>query len=1112
MSTWSLVLKSFRFYARSHVGTLMGVAVGAMVLVGALLVGESVRGSLHDMAAARLGRIELALPSNDRLFRAELASQLRAELGNDTAALLQLPGVAKRPSGENRANNIVVMGVNEAFWKLALEPPEFAGIPEDSIVINERLAKQLDVKKGNMVNLRVHNPSQLSRDAPMAPIEDSTASLAQLEVLAIVSDAEFGRFSLQASQVPPYNAFVSLAQLQDAIDKPAMANLMLVGQAEDPARKPTLDQAQAALARHWQLADAQAQLLQLPDSKGIELRSPRVFLDPPLAKAATELSTNATEVLTYFVNKIQLGDKSTPYSMATALADFEPDTVWLNQWTADDLKAKTGDEVELSYYTVGTMRQLEERSEKFKVGGIIAMNDPRSDITLMPDFPGMTDSANCADWDTGFPMDLDAIRDKDEDYWDTYKGTPKAYISLSTGKEFWSNRFGSLTAVRYPKNGQVEIDKLGQALLSKLNPTDTGLNFQSARAQASSSVNNAMDFGQLFMSFSFFLIAAAVMLISLLFQFTMEKRTCETGILLAVGMPASRVRRMLLLEGGLIAIVGCLVGAVGGSLFARAMVNALSTNWKEAVASATLTYHSTGTAWATGALMGFLVALGTIWWALRKLKKQTARELLAGESQEISDTSKSAKRSSLIAVVLFFSAFGSVGAAIASGSQMSPNSFYTAGALLLLAGLAFTSARLTGLARVSALDQADGLSLSGLGQRNAARRRRRSMATVGMLACGSFMIASIGVFQKDATIDADISTSGTGGFELMGEASIAVVHDMNSAANREDFYNLNEEIIKDISFVPFRLRDGDQANCLNLNLAQEPRLLGVRPEMLAGKFTFIDTLNGFETSDNPWSILETARQTLKLSDDVVPAIADQSVMMWALSGGNMMKSKKLGDTLDYTDEHGNAFKVKFVGQLADSILQGNLIIPESDFIKRFPSESGYRVFLIDGPEAKSKEISDELNIAMEDHGFEWVGAIQRLNELNAVQNTYLKTFQMLGGLGLLLGSLGLGVVVMRNVQERKSELALLRAIGFDKNSIKRFVLVEYLSLLIGGLLIGTIAAGLAVLPTMLSPTADVPYARLGATLGSVLLLAGVWTWIATNLSLRGNLLEGFRGD
>ena len=1098
MTTCSLVLNSFRFYARSHVGTLLGVALGAMVLVGAMLVGESVRGSLRDMAEARLGRVELALPSNDRLFRAELADQLRAELGTDTAALLQLPGTAKRPSGKTRANNVVVMGVNEAFWKLALEQPEFTEIPEDSIVLNERLAKQLDVKKGNMVNLRVHNPSQLSRDAPMAPIEDSTASLAQLEVLAIVSDAEFGRFSLQASQVPPYNAFVSLGQLQEAIEKPAMANLMLVGQAQSPAKSPTTDQAQAALARHWQLADAQAQLLQLPDGKGIELRSPRVFLDPPLARAALEVSTEATEVLTYFVNKIQLGDNATPYSMVAALDGFAPGTIWLNQWTADDLQARVGDEVELSYYTVGTMRQLEERTAKFTVGGIIAMDDPRADRTLMPEFPGMTDSANCADWDTGFPMDLDAIRDKDEDYWDQYKGTPKAFISLASGQEFWSNRFGDLTAVRFASTDDKAA--LGQELLAKLNPIDTGLTFRDIRGQADDSVGNSMDFGLLFMGFSFFLIASALMLISLLFQFTMEKRTRETGILLAVGIPAKRVCRMLLLEGGLIALTGCVIGGAAGTVYARLILDGLATNWREAVASATLTYHSSSTAWSLGLLSAFVIALGTIWCSLRKLNKQTAHELLAGESPENTQTHKSAKRATAIGSLLAVGAF-----ALVSIAELTPITFYTAGTMLLLAGLAFASARLTRLAKAGALGQADRLSLAGLGQRNAARRRRRSMATVGMLACGSFMIASIGVFQKDATIDANERTSGTGGFALIGEAAIAVVHDMNDAGQRADHYSLDEELVQGVTFVPFRLRDGDHANCLNLNRAQQPRLLGVKPEQLNGRFTFAAILDGLEPGDNPWALLETARATLKLGDDVVPAIADQSAMKYALG-------MKIGDTIDYTDEHGITFKVMFVAQMADSILQGNLLISESDFIKRYPGESGYRVFLVDALAENREAVGVELNTALENHGFEWVSAMQRLGELNAVQNTYLNTFQVLGGLGLLLGSLGLGVVVMRNVQERKSELALLRAIGFEKRTIKRFVLGEYLGLLIGGLLIGTVSAGLAVLPTVLSPTTDVPYALLGATLGSVLLLAGLWTWIATNLSLRGNLLEGFRGD
>ena len=212
------------------------------------------------------------------------------------------------------------------------------------------------------------------------------------------------------------------------------------------------------------------------------------------------------------------------------------------------------------------------------------------------------------------------------------------------------------------------------------------------------------------------------------------------------------------------------------------------------------------------------------------------------------------------------------------------------------------------------------------------------MATIGMLACGSFMIASIGVFQKDATINANSPTSGTGGFALMGEAAIAVVHDMNDAGQRADHYSLDEKLMADVGFVPFRLHDGDQANCLNLNRAQQPRLLGAKPEQLKGRFTFTSTLDGLDPSDNPWALLETARESLGLGDDIVPAIADQSVMMWALG------FKMLGDTIDYTDEHGNDFKVKFVAQLVDSIMQGSLLIAESDFIRRYPSESGYRVF------------------------------------------------------------------------------------------------------------------------------------------------------------------------
>jgi len=105
-----------------------------------------------------------------------------------------------------------------------------------------------------------------------------------------------------------------------------------------------------------------------------------------------------------------------------------------------------------------------------------------------------------------------------------------------------------------------------------------------------------------------------------------------------------------------------------------------------------------------------------------------------------------------------------------------------------------------------------------------------------MLACGSFLIVSIGVFRLDASRDATKKTSGTGGFALLGETTMPVVQDLNSSAGRE-FFALNEGDLKGVDFVPFRVREGDEASCLNLNAAQKPRLLGVKPEKLEGRFS-----------------------------------------------------------------------------------------------------------------------------------------------------------------------------------------------------------------------------------------------------------------------------------
>jgi len=241
------------------------------------------------------------------------------------------------------------------------------------------------------------------------------------------------------------------------------------------------------------------------------------------------------------------------------------------------------------------------------------------------------------------------------------------------------------------------------------------------------------------------------------------------------------------------------------------------------------------------------------------------------------------------------------------------------------------------------------------------------------------------------------------------------------------------------------------------------------------------------------------------SEDEIPAIADANSIQWALG-------KKLGDTLDYTDERGHTFKLRLVGSLANSILQGSLIIDEAEFTKRFPSESGHRMFLLDAPTNSIPQVSATLSRAMQDAGLELTPTVQRLNAFNAVQNTYLGTFQILGGLGLLLGSAGLGIVVLRNVLERRGELGLLTAVGFNRRSLQNLILGEHSALLALGLGIGILSAIVAVLPAILSPAMHLPWHSLTLTLGAVLANALIWTWLATRFALRGNLLAALRNE
>src|SRR5262249_53582910 len=156
----------------------------------------------------------------------------------------------------------------------------------------------------------------------------------------------------------------------------------------------------------------------------------------------------------------------------------------------------------------GPSGSLLEQATMFRVRAIVPLQGPAADSSWMPDFPGISDAKRQGDWDSGLPLELDRIRDQDERYWDRYRGTPKAFLPLATGRELWSTPWGSYTALRIPFDRAREAD-LTTTLLRALRPEMNELMLRNLRASAQEAAVSSVDFTGLFVGMSFFLIVAA---------------------------------------------------------------------------------------------------------------------------------------------------------------------------------------------------------------------------------------------------------------------------------------------------------------------------------------------------------------------------------------------------------------------------------------------------------------------------------------------------------------------------------------------------------------------------------------------------------------------------
>jgi ABC-type lipoprotein release transport system permease subunit len=1098
MTTLALLLRTLRHFRLANLAVAAGMVVATAVLTGAMMVGDSVRGSLGDLAAQRLGPVDHALVA-PRFFSDTLAQRLVKSSAFSGAFDGAHAGILVRGGAGNVNAATGEPDQRTAGVQIAALEGDWSNVAPDACVINGELAASLPaVRRGSDVQLWVPLTQDGPRDAALSRRGrgDVTNSM-QAKCARIASEPGFlSMFNLAGGQRLGRNAWANLGDLQDTVGQSGRANVILVHAKPGHGTEKDAQTLNRILHDTVDLDDYGLSFTTSPDKTEAILNSADTYLSPSIIAAALPPTTAAaaavTRVSSYLMNTVAdvSSGKTIHYAMIAGISalggkPLPRDEIALNQWTADHLGAKPGDTISLAFYHRQPNGDLKEipAGIPFKVGRILPMTGLGADPSLTPTYKGLTDSDTVREWKEpeGLRINRDWVTKDDEDYWKQYKAAPKLFVSLEAAHELWAGPYGEVTSIRLPAERQKDF---AEALRRQIDPAAMGLTFRAVRADQLAASSGGTDFGELFLYFSFFLIVAAVLLVAMLFRLSIEQRARQLGVMAAIGFAPKRLRRLALVEGMIVAAAGAAIGLLAAIAYTAAMMAGLRTWWVGAVGTTQMRLHVVPMTLAIGFVSSLLVAAGAILWGVWRVGRVAPAQLLAGGWGTETKITSRRKWAAWIGWGLIAVAGGLLAAGAAKAMEPQ-GAFLGGGTSLLLGGLILVSARLRprtpsprtpGEGRGGGLRTAAATSVLSLGFRNASRHVARSTLTMGLIAFATFTLVTVAAFRGQGAIDTGDPKSGAGGYRLMLTADIPLLGDPGTPAGRNVLAvaNPDDSLWSRLKFTPMRRWAGEDISCLNLTRPGSPTILSV-PESMVQRdaFTFARTIKKVA---NPWTLLNEKRD-----GNAVPVIADDETAEWIMHLG-------LGKTLDVTDQTGSPRKLVLVATLAGSIFQGQLLMGEENFLRLFPSQSGAGVVLVDVDPKDQAAAQTMLATELGDFSVSVDRTADVLAMYKNVQNTYLSTFQVLGSLGLLLGTVGLAVVLLRGLVERKAELAMLAAIGFRRIDRLRMVLSENVLLLLCGLLVGAICAAVAVLPELIQSARKVHMLQLLATLAAVLAL------------------------
>lgn len=1057
---FQIILRSIAFYRKQVFFQLLIIILLAAVITGSLLVGGSVKESLRKSSAERLGNTGILISSGTRFFSADLPQRLKDSSGLSCTGILDLQGYCQSLGSQKGAFNIHIYGISNDFF--SFHGNDTINLKTGEVAVNKRLSDYLGLKSSDEIIIRYTELSDIPRDAPFAPAGQMSKSVV-LKIGKIIDHSAIGNFSISISQITPMNIFINLTDLEDKHDKPIKLNRILVKN----DRKNSTAGVSDILKNTLKLSDIGLNLNLIKKTGEFEISSDRIFIDDEIIKIVKNRLPGSAPVLTYLGNRFIDGPRTTPYSFISALpASLYPeigDGMIINRWMANDLNATIGDSILIYWYSIDSLNKLIEKKGNFIVKNIVEMNGIWADSLLMPAFPGIAGKESCSEWNAGLPVKMNEIRTKDEDYWNRFRGTPKAFISYETGEKIWGNNFGPATAIRFPVG--ITKTRITAALKRSLNPFTVGFNVTNLSDESSNASDESVDFGTLFLSLGFFLILASLVLLSFASSSYFDSKKGQIHTFYALGFTNRWISGFLLSESGLISLAGCFIGAMAGYGIDIILTKALNTVWSGAVQTNTLNPYFSIMPVVSGFILTFLIIMSLMLAKIRHYLKVLNR------NKKPANKLPSEKLNLTLLLLLFIFTICSFTLFLFTKEKVA-YSFSTGTLLLLSLVLAWRQYYIRKLNVGGALKNSR--QLSGIYY---SVHPSSAISPVLFIAAGIFIVFILGSNRKNFSGINETRTGGTGGYLLWCENTIPVKEDLNTDSGRK-IYGLDEDSLKEMRFVQIKRLTGNDASCLNLNHIKAPPLIGIDPgDFISRKsFSFSAKLKSDRITD-PWQYL-----SLSPGRNIIYGIADQSVLEWNLK-------LKTGDTLILKAENGIPLKIIIAGGLQSSVFQGNVIIGLNNFSRYFPSNSGSSILLVDGKKEFTAEYVKTLNDRFENNGIIIETATHRLESFFEVTNTYLSVFAVLGALGMIIGVAGLGFVLLRNYNRRKQEFALMLAVGFSPDKIKGMIFSEQLLILIAGVSTGIISALVASLPSI-RHYSDIPW-LLMLTMIAAILLAGV---------------------